>query len=650
MKMLRLGFCGIAVAAVSCVATAADEVRWDNQGGGDISSLARWFTHNGDWNFNVPVTAIDNESDLRFYSTGEFGLTQSSDITVHSIVLGANGGNVKATLNGTGRTISFADSATAPEWGDWAKGLAVNGSVSGGQSAWLVISGGTLSGNCFLRAAAEGNYDAGNARLTVTGAATRVEGVMGDVTCGDSSTNCVLEVLGGAYVRAGRALRNGDNANAAGNTIRVSGAGSLLEMRPTADASYLPNGGFNDKVIVENGGTLANIVNSGDWYGTTYLGGQSSAHNNEIVVRGGGVFDLGSGLRDNDKWTGGELRIGFNSAHGNRLVVDGAGSAVTNCGQLAVGSAAAAENSLVVTNGGRVLVNGFNNFYVGWNGGSDRNRVTVSGTGSELSLDYMFLYIGADGGCSNVFTVADGGKASGRHFFIGTGTSSAYNTVNVTGAGSQLLTTAYDYNIGNGGHHNTLNVEDGAYMYATRDIFVGGGEGADVATSSNNVLRIYNATLNQPGNYDIQLNNHGRLVVGGSNLSVNTPWLHATGDSELEFVFDENGIAPFKTRWETFLANADGTPSLAKITVDATKFTKAHGRGEFTLMYSEGGHACRRPDGSELDEAGYAALNAALAERVECIPDWIGKPEFDMAHSRITISIPRHDSTFILLK
>ena len=642
MKNIILLSATLAAAVLGTEAAKGEavEVRW-NAGDGDMSVLGNWITHAGDWNFIVPVTAVDNESDLRFYGSGEKALTMSGNMTAHSLKVAAGGGDSKVTIDATGRTLSFADSASAPEWGDWQKGISVAGTEDNGvwRTGWLVLSGGTFSGNVYLRAAGEGNAGEGHARLTVTGSGTRVEGVSGDVSCGDSATDCVLEVLDGAYVLAGRGLRIGDNSAAGNNVIRVSGSGSRLEMRPTGDASYLPSNGHDNSVIVENGGVLANVQNSGGWYGTTYVGMSGTATGNAVEVQTGGVLDFSSG---------GELRVGFNTARENRLVVTGQGSEARMYGQVAIGSGGADDNEMVVSAGGRFIHSGYSDLYIGWENGSCGNSAIVTGAGSELVMDNRFVYIGIAGGCSNSLVVANGGYAAAKHFFIGSGAGSDRNEVRVSGSGSTLATSQYDISIGNGGRNNALHVEDGATLAAARSIFIGGGEGvSDLSVCTGNALRIFNATLSQPVNYDITINGGCRLTVGGSQLVTDTPWLHASEDSEIEFMFDEEGIAPFVTRWETFLAKADGTPAPSTIIIDARKFVKMQGVGTFTLMKAAQGHSARKPDGGELTPEGYEALNAAMMTRTVCYPTYL-RPSFDMAHSTITVDVPRMGLSIVI--
>lgn len=611
----------------------AVEVRW-NAGDGDMSVLGNWITHSGDWNFDDPVTAIDRNSDLRFYGSGERSVTMSGNMTAHTLKIAPTDADFKVTIDATGKTLTFDVDGTGNEWnkGIIAAGQEVNGVWKTG---WLVLSGGTFCVNTFLRAASEGRSDEGHARVTVTGNGTRVEGVRGDVSCGDNATDCTLEILDGAYVLAGRGLRNGETASAENNEIRISGKGSLLEMRPTGDAAFLPKAGRGNRVIIENGGVLRNSENEGNWYGTTYVGMAETAVGNSMSVLTGGKLDLSQG---------GELRIGFNQASENSLVVDGEGSSAVVFGQLALGSGASKKNTIDVKNGGLVHLNGYSGLMIGWDAGSDENAVTVTGTGSIVQVDQANIYLGVNGGCSNTLVVSNGGKVSSRHLFIGSGAASCYNKATATGSGTVLEATIYDFSVGNGGHHNELVVENGATMIAPRDIFIGGGEGVEGAAAleacSNNTLRIYNATLSQPDNYDIKINGRCKLSVGGSHLVTDTPWLHALEGSELEFVFDEEGIAPFETRWETFLAKEDGTPTLAKIIIDARNFVKMQGCGTFTLMQAKQGHSTRRPGGSELTAEQYEALNAAMKARTVCYPSYL-RPEFDMAHSKIMVTVPR---------
>ena len=207
-----------------------------------------------------------------------------------------------------------------------------------------------------------------------------------------------------------------------------------------------------------------------------------------------------------------------------------------------------------------------------------------------------------------------------------------------------LTNTNYDIFIGasdtgnQGGRRNTLNVEDGGFVYAPRNVYVGM---SGVESSVSNTLRIVNGVWEQPNNYDIKLENGSTLVWGGSKGRISTPWLHAYDDATLVFEFDEEGIATFTTRWEMFLAKADGTLGVKKIKIDARKAVRKHVGGTFELMKALGGHAARKPDGSELTEEQYAALNAALVSRCECIPANC-VVEADLQHGcLVKVKVPR---------
>ena len=512
----------------------------------------------------------------------------------------------------------------------------MDGNTEGGFGANVLLKNGTLDNCCFLKAGSESDGNGANSRLTLDN--VRMNGSRGDIVVGNSSSNCTFEVLNGSWVEPTRSvvigLENND-ATPGCNTIRVSGEGSMLVAHSKGgDNTQLPSGGSYNKVIVENGGAFTNAlyVDNPYWYQATYVGVKAGADHNEVIVRNGGKWDHP-----------GEMRVGLSGSY-NTFRVTGEGStAAFSQSALTIGDTddghtehPGVGNRLEVLDGAQVTLGEGNEIWgmIGRGAGSDGNAGLVSGAGSYFGIlpsmlvgdwhPMRFIGVGDFGGCSNTLTIANGGTVAIDNLYVGGHRESSYNVVNVTGEGSVLTNTAYDIFIGasdggnQGGHHNRLNVEDGGFVYAPRNVYVG-MSGVESATS--NTLRIVNGVWEQPNNYDIKLENGATLVWGGSKGRINTPWLHAVDDATLEFEFDEEGIVPFMSRWEMFLAKDDGTLGVKKIRIDARKFVKKRGRGTFELMKALGGHSARRPDGSELTAEEYDALNKELLSRVECIPE-----------------------------
>ena len=632
-KMFFRSSVAVAAGLMACAAVAEiTEVHWYHDGGGDMLNPSHW--DKGDWSWETPGTVPGPTNDACFYGKGEKDVWMSSPLSIHRMRVGVTEEPIDLTIDLKGNALSFVDNPER-EWGDWESGVDVNGDTEWARAASLTLKDGTLANCCYLKAGGEQGGRGAFSTITLDGA--RFEGSRGDIVVGNSSSNCTFEVLNGAYAEPKRSvvigLENND-ATPGYNTIRVSGEGSTLVAHSKGgDNTCLPNGGSYNKVIVENGGVFRNDLyfENPNWYQATYVGVLPGADHNEVIVRNGGTWDHP-----------GEMRVGLSGSY-NTFRVTGEGStAAFSQSALTIGDTddghtehPGVGNRLEVLDGAQVTLGEGNEIWgmIGRGTGSDGNVGLVSGAGSYFGIlpsmlvgdwhPMRFIGVGDFGGCSNTLTIANGGTVAIDNLYIGGHRESSYNVVNVTGEGSVLTNTAYDIFIGasdggnQGGHHNRLNVEDGGFVYAPRTVYVG-MSGVESATS--NTLRIVNGVWEQPNNYDIKLENGATLVWGGSKGRINTPWLHAYDGATLEFEFDEEGIAPFTSRWEMFLAKDDGTLGVKKIRIDARKFVKKRGRGTFELMKALGGHSARRPDGSELTPEEYDALNKDFLSRVECIP------------------------------
>lgn len=198
--------------------------------------------------------------------------------------------------------------------------------------------------------------------------------------------------------------------------------------------------------------------------------------------------------------TSNKVVIGYDAvSDGNKVVVSGTGARwyspgnVENTFHLGYNGS---DNELLISNGGHVEVLGSgadHDTLIGFNAGSDNNKMTVSGADSLFSSTTTF-YIGR-GGSENKLLVENGGLVETYNVRIGggsgsTGTNPFHNGAIVDGIGSI-------WNIG-----GTLRVGSGT-----------------ATTSNNNYLDITNGgVVNVVGNtflgYDANSDNNSVLVSG----------------------------------------------------------------------------------------------------------------------------------------
>ena len=232
----------------------------------------------------------------------------------------------------------------------------------------------------------------------------------------------------------------------------------------TAEANVdIGTGGIsNESLFVANPGTLLTSSNN-------VVVGDSTTGNSMVISGGGQVQNFVSGI------------IGSQAgASSNSVTVNGSGSRWRSDSNMIVGENGSG-NSLVVSSGGAVLTGIVSNStVVGYNAGSSSNSVLVTGSGSTFTNNGVTVGYSGSG---NSLVIANGGSMQGidSDTVIGYNSTSAGNSLQVTGAGSTLVGGKIE--VGSGGSGNSLLISSGGYVTSNS-----GEIGANAGSSSNNVL------------------------------------------------------------------------------------------------------------------------------------------------------------------
>jgi len=333
-------------------------------------------------------------------------------------------------------------------------------------------------------------------------------------------------------------------------------------------------GGVN-LLVISNGGTVAVDGNN---YGTV-IGLSNTANNNSIVVTGTNANGNASTLTNtqdlyvgysgssNNLWVSGSGQaanfngwIGYsNTAMGNSALVSDSGSLWSNAGDMIIG-VDGSGNSLVVSNGGQVAVNGVNyGAVIGLNSDSSNNSVLVTGSNtsaSVLTLTNADIYIGY-AGSSNMLTVNGGAQVANFNGWIGYSNTAVGNAVQVSGFGS-LWTNSGDLYIGADGSGNSLVIRNGGQVSvdsSSNGAVIGYG-----SNSSGNSVQVNDASLfagadtngghanadlyvgyNGSSN-SIVITNGGQVYVSGNNIGAVIGYgSNSSGNSMLVSGSDGNG-------------------------------------------------------------------------------------------------------------
>jgi len=334
---------------------------------------------------------------------------------------------------------------------------------------------------------------------------------------GSNSSGVIINLSTSSGTRAFTNIFVGFLGGADSNKLRILNTGTFVT---NSRSVYVGNGGSSNSMVISNGGKLISI-------GTSYVGFSNTANNNSVLVTGtNSLWTNSVGIFVGRQGAGNSLVIsnggtvvadGFGvgvvgsaaSSSNNSVLVTGAGSLWTNSSSLNVGDEGSG-NSLVISNGGSVAVGSFG--YIG--DASDNNSVTVSGTNSSLAVTNGF-YVGY-GGSSNSLSISDGasvtvvGTSDADYFSLGeTGTSSG-NTLTVSGASTLSVNVATNSLYGiwiagfDGSSHNAMVVSSGGKVYS------GGQSAIGVFTDALNNSALVTGTGSL-------WTNNGLIMVGGGS-------------------------------------------------------------------------------------------------------------------------------------
>lgn len=316
----------------------------------------------------------------------------------------------------------------------------------------------------------------------------------------------------GANWSGGVAPGSSDNASFMSNaTYTVTLTGSTNTVHAIFDASTAGNvtldlGGYiwTNSLAVSvgsgNSGNSLTVQNGGKLFGHYFSVGNASSSNTLTVLSG--TVEGGD-----------ELKVGSTAtAHHNRLVINGS-SAVCQMKNydIWIGFDGYA-NSLLVTNGGKIIVPSNRSIRFGQSLTSSNNTGVVTGTGSLLQATSLTV---GNSSPNNSLTLQDGALALAGTGRIGTGAGANGNSMLISGA--SWTNTAGCY-VGSGGAHgNTLTLTNGAVVYCSGYGEVGNG-------SDSNTLTVADGTFSVPQRFVIGYRGtNNTVLVSGPNAVLRAP-------------------------------------------------------------------------------------------------------------------------------
>ena len=343
------------------------------------------------------------------------------------------------------------------------------------------------------------------------------------------------------------------------NGVLVVNKSSILATNNFNSSLLVGKNGGNASLLITNGGAIFN--------GIAYIGSNTTATGNSVFVSGAGsIWNSGTNLLIIGYFgasntltiaNGGVVsdegaELGWNgSSSGNIVTVSGSGSVWSNLTGVLIGLGGAG-NSLVISNGGEVFSGGNGaNDYLGGGASSDSNTVTVTGPGSLWSD--LSIQVGSTG-VGNSLTISGGGAVIENDGLVGGGPSSSNNVVTVTGAGSlwNIIDILY---VGYLGSRNSLTVTNGGVVNTGGQVSIG-----YASSSSNNFVTIASAGSVWQNNVlyvGYGGSSNGLTIAGGSA---------AAGSAFVSYSDPVNGIASNNViqvnSGSLFVTNAAGSGAL----------------------------------------------------------------------------------------
>ena len=397
--------------------------------------------------------------------TGTLMITGGGAVSDSQGIIGENpGSSGMATVSGSGSM--------------WTNSYLFVGSFGAG--TLTITNGGAVSTSIYAHI---GDNPGSNGMVTVSGSGSQWTD-SGGLYVGNSGTGTLLITSGGAVSDAAGYI--GTNAGTSG-TVTVDGTGSTWT---NSTDLYVGNSGTGT-LLISNGGAVSNYngwigYNPGSTGVATVDGiGSIWMNSKNLLVgeSGSGTLSITSGGAASDV----AAAVGDQAGSSGAATVDGTGSSWTNSGDLFIGNDG--SGTLLITNGGAVTSDTGSPTYgavIGSVPGST-GAVTVSGSGSTLTVDDANLHVGFNG--TGTLSITSGGAAFDVAAAVGDQAGSS-GAVTVDGTGSSW-TNSGDLIIGNDGSGTLLITNGGAVSsdtvssaYGTNIGLVAGSTGAVTVSGS----------------------------------------------------------------------------------------------------------------------------------------------------------------------
>lgn len=274
---------------------------------------------------------------------------------------------------------------------------------------------------------------------------------------------------------------------AASGVLTVSGSGSVWSNQSDF---YIGDGGHDDNLVIAGG---AQIINGHDGF----VGHDSASSNNVVLVTdANSVWSNGSGLFIGFTGTGNSLVI----SNGGQVVVDQGSYSISS----AVGTALGSSNNTVLVTGSGSVWSCSGNLYAG--GGGSWNNLAITGGGR---VENGSGCVGGNSTASNnTVLVSDVGSVWSN----GSLTVGQYSGLNslVISNGAQVISLSGTVGLNSGDRNSALVIGTGSVWAISSDLFVGNS-----GDRNSLVISDGGKVVDNNGNLGTALGTNNSVVVSG---------------------------------------------------------------------------------------------------------------------------------------
>jgi len=427
----------------------------------------------------------------------------------NSLVI-SNGGQVNNQTSSVGSQPSSSNNSVLVDGSVWQSSEELYVGYWGSSNSLAVRNGGqTASADSYIGYIGDSGYNC--AFLCGTGSVWSTGNLFlgggADNTFNSSGPDNSLIISNGGLMACQNSYL-GYSMYSSGNSVLVNGGGSVWS---NSSVLYIGYGGPSNSLVIQNGGAL--------FTGSAWLGYNVDSTNNRVLITGAGSVwrstnsvNMGFAGSDNilaisngGQFFGTAITVGISSDN-NIAVVTGTGSALTVVTQLVLGNGTSSDNSLLIANGGHVRDS------TAWLGTESTNNVAlVTGAGSVWSnTSQLVLGLVSMG---NSLIISNGGRVVDGFFdCIGCNSGGNSNSVRVVDGG---IWQGSLQDIGQHGSGNSL-VIDGGQVFS-QDLIIGAVSPTcdNRVELDNGVLIATNAAHN--GTLEVR---NGIFILNGGTLQV----------------------------------------------------------------------------------------------------------------------------------